>query len=99
MAEVHFSKKAVQDLADIWNYTLTEWSERQADKYYSTLIQACQEIATDRMKGKSYENIAENIRGLLIFRHIILFKRISTTEILVVRILHAQMDLKSKEFE
>lgn len=99
MAEVHFSKKAVQDLADIWNYTLTEWSERQADKYYSTLIQACQEIATNKKKGKSYENIAENIRGLLIFRHIILFKRISTTEILVVRILHAQMDLKSKEFE
>ena len=99
MAEVHFSKKAVQDLADIWNYTLTEWSERQADKYYSTLIQACQEIATNKKKGKSYENIAENIRGLLIFRHIILFKRISTTEILVVRILHAQMGLKSKEFE
>ena len=99
MAEVHFSKKVVQDLADIWNYTLTEWSERQADKYYSTLIQACQEIATNKKKGKSYENIAENIRGLLIFRHIILFKRISTTEILVVRILHAQMDLKSKEFE
>ena len=99
MAEVHFSKKAVQDLADIWNYTLTEWSERQVDKYYSTLIQACQEIATNKKKGKSYENIAENIRGLLIFRHIILFKRISKTEILVVRILHAQMDLKSKEFE
>ena len=99
MAKVHFSKKAVQDLADIWDYTLTEWSERQADKYYTMLIQACQEIATNKKKGKSHENIAENIRGLLIFRHIILFKRISTSEILIVRILHAQIDLKSKEIK
>jgi toxin ParE1/3/4 len=99
MAKVHFSKKAVQDLADIWDYTLTDWSERQADKYYTTLIQACQEIATDSKKGKSYDNVAENIRGFLIFRHIILFKRISTSEILIVRILHAQMDLKSKEIK
>ena len=99
MAKVHFSKRAVQDLADIWEYTFDEWSERQADKYYSILIQASQEIAADSKKGKSYEEVAENVRGFLIYRHIILFKRISASEVLIVRILHSQMDLKSKEFE
>ena len=99
MAKVHFTKKAVQDLEEIWDYTLTEWSERQADKYYATLIQACQEIANDSKKGKSFDNVAENLRGFIIFRHIILFKRISTSEILIVRILHAQMDLKSQEIQ
>ena len=99
MAKVHYSKKAVDDLANIWDYTYDEWSERQADKYYMILIRACQEIALDSKKGKPYEEVAEGIRGFLIYRHIILFKRLTATDILVIRILHAQMDLKSKELE
>jgi plasmid stabilization system protein ParE len=63
------------------------------------LIQACQEIAADTKKSKPYEEVAEGIQGFLIYRHIILFKRHTATEILVIRILHAQMDLKSKELE
>ena len=99
MAKVHYSKRAVEDLANIWDYTYDEWSERQADKYYMILIQACREIATDSKKGKPYEEVAEGIHGFLIYRHIILFKRLTATDILVIRILHAQMDLKSKELE
>ena len=99
MAKVHYSKRAVDDLANIWNYTCDEWSERQADKYYMILIQACQEIASDSKKSKPYEEVAEGIQGFLIYRHIILFKRFAAAEILVIRILHAQMDLKSKELE
>jgi toxin ParE1/3/4 len=99
MAKVNYSKRAVEDLANIWDYTYDEWSERQADKYYMILIQACQEIATDTKKGKPYEDVAEGIQGFLIHRHIILFKRLTAAEILVIRILHSQMDLKSKELE
>ena len=99
MAKVHYSKKAVDDLANIWDYTYDEWSERQADKYYMILIQACQEIALNSKKGKPYEEVAEGIRGFLNYRHIILFKRLAAAEILVIRILHAQMDLKNKELE
>ena len=47
MAKVNYSKRAVEDLANIWDFTHDEWSERQADKYYMILIQACQEIAAD----------------------------------------------------
>ena len=99
MAKVHYSKRAVEDLANIWDYTYDEWSERQADKYYMILNQACQEIALDSKKGKPYEEVAEGIHGLLTYRHIILFKRLKAAEILVIRILHAQMDIKSKELE
>ena len=99
MAKVHYSKRAVEDLANIWDYTYDEWSERQADKYYMILIQACQEIASDSKKGNPYEEVAEGIHGFLFYRHIILFKRLAAGEILVIRILHAQMDLKSKLLE
>ena len=99
MAKVNYSKRAVEDLANIQNYTYDEWSERQADKYNMILIQACQEIAADTKKGKPYEEVAEGVHGFLIYRHIILIKRLTTVEILVVHILHAQMNLKSKELK
>lgn len=31
MAEIRFTRKAVEDLSDIWNYTTDKWSEQQAD--------------------------------------------------------------------
>ena len=33
MANYSLTKKAVQDLKQIWNYTYDNWSESQADKY------------------------------------------------------------------
>ena len=35
MAKFHLTNKAVEDLAQIWNYTYDEWSENQADRYYN----------------------------------------------------------------
>ena len=99
MAKVNYSKRAVEDLANIQNYTYDEWSERQADKYNMILIQACQEIAADTKKGKPYEEVAEGVHGFLIYRQITLIKRLTTAEILVFHILHAQMNLKSKELK
>ena len=34
MASFHLTNKAVEDLAEIWNYTIDKWSENQADHYY-----------------------------------------------------------------
>ena len=45
MANFRFTKKAIDDLSEIWNYTFYKWSENQADKYYKMLIENCKEIA------------------------------------------------------
>lgn len=45
MAKFHLSNKAVDDLDNIWQYTLETWSENQADAYYHDLLAACQNIA------------------------------------------------------
>ncbi|MEI6021854.1 MAG: type II toxin-antitoxin system RelE/ParE family toxin, partial [Bacteroidota bacterium] len=34
MVKYHFTNKAIEDLTEIWQYTVEEWSEKQADKYY-----------------------------------------------------------------
>ena len=32
------SRKAIEDLENIWLYTLEKWSEKQADRYYGLII-------------------------------------------------------------
>jgi toxin ParE1/3/4 len=46
MGKFRFSNKAVLDLSAIWNYTYTNWSENQADKYYRMLIDTCQGLTS-----------------------------------------------------
>ena len=40
MVRYKFTNKAVEDLTKIWNYTVIEWSESQADIYYEMLIES-----------------------------------------------------------
>jgi toxin ParE1/3/4 len=96
MTKFYLTNKAVEDLADIWNYTLENWSERQADKYYDLLIMTCSTLANDPKMGKQYDILSEEILGYKIRKHIIFFQIISKREIEIVRILHGMMDLKSK---
>jgi toxin ParE1/3/4 len=96
MAELKFTNRAVEDLADIWNYTLETWSERQADRYYEMLVGSCREVAANPSCGRNYDQIASDIFGLLAGRHVVFYKIISPAEVLIVRILHASMDLKNR---
>ncbi|MEO8240653.1 MAG: type II toxin-antitoxin system RelE/ParE family toxin [Flavobacterium sp.] len=96
MAKYHLTNKAVEDLADIWNYTYEEWSEKQANKYYSLLLDSCQALAESPNKGKKYEIITDALLGYKSNEHIIFYRIITVSEIEVIRILHGMMDLKSK---
>lgn len=97
MAKLRFTKRAVDDLANIWEYTDATWSERQADKYYRLLIQACREVAKSPQKGKSYDQVDTGIMGYVAYRHIIFYHKISGQEIEILRILHGQMDIKNQD--
>lgn len=95
MAKYYLTNKAVEDLADIWDYTYHEWSENQADKYYLSLLGHCQEIANYPNLGKKYDIVASNLLGYRANKHIVFYQIISSSEIEIVRILHGMMDLKN----
>ena len=99
MAKYRLTNKTVSDLTHIWNYTFEKWSENQADRYYKMLIDICNDLANDPDSGKPYHFITENIFGFRAGRHIIFYRRIDDNEIEIVRILHEQMDLKSRMSE
>lgn len=96
MASVILRQAAINDLNNIWDYTLQEWSENQAEKYYNTIKLACIEIGKNPSIGKCYTEISKHLFGLKRGKHIIFYHLISENEIEVIRILHERMDLKSK---
>ncbi|WP_202702717.1 type II toxin-antitoxin system RelE/ParE family toxin [Flavobacterium sp. UGB4466] len=96
MAKYYLTNKAVEDLAEIWNYTFEEWSENKADTYYEQLLSSCQEVADDPGLGRKYDMVTEKLLGFKTNRHILFYRIISDSEIEIVRILHERMDLKSK---
>lgn len=96
MVSYILTNKALDDLSDIWNYTYEEWSETQADKYYTSLLDFCQDLAEDTRLAKKYPDIANDIFGGRIGKHIIFFRRPKPDRIEIARILHSSMDLKNR---
>ncbi len=95
MAKFYFTNKAVEDLGEIWNYTVKTWSANQAEIYYSLLIDSCQELANKPNQGKSYEVVEKNVLGFKTGQHVIFYRIVTEKEIEVVRILHGMMDMKN----
>jgi len=96
MANVILRQEAIDDLNAIWGYTFGKWSEQQADKYYSAIKFACEEIGKNPRIGKEYTRISRNLLGLKSGKHIIFYLLVSENEIEVIRILHERMDLKNR---
>ncbi len=96
MAKYKLTNKAVEDLSGIWDYTLDNWSEKQADKYYDFLLENCQDIANNPDLGKNYNGITKDLFGLKASRHIIFYRKLVDKPIEITRILHERMDLKDR---
>jgi len=96
MAKYQLTNKAVNDISEIWNYTADNWSEIQADTYYDLLLNTCQDLVDGKIMGKNYPEINSAISGYRAGQHILFYQTLSDKEILIVRILHVQMDLKNR---
>lgn len=97
MAELLFSNKAVEDLTNIWNHMVETWSEAQVDKYYTTLVDTCREIAdTPRPLGREYTEIRSGLFEYRTGRHIVFYRSAADDTVEIVRILHERMDLKHR---
>ena len=94
--QVKFTKKAIKDLSLIWNYTCDIWSEKQADKYYKSIIQDCKRIAEILKVGRQYPKVIKSLRSSRINKHIIFYRILNEREIEIERILHERMDLKER---
>jgi toxin ParE1/3/4 len=62
MPKIKFTNNAVNDLTDIWNYTVETWSESQADQYYNLILNACKALVNQPKYSKVYEEIYPELK-------------------------------------
>ena len=96
MAKFIFTNRALDDLIEIWDYTVEQWSENQAQTYYNLIMASCMDLANNPQLGRSYNIISQNLLGYKCGEHIIFYQEIVKDEIEIARVLHGMMDLKSK---
>ena len=95
MAKLILKQEAINDLTNIWEYTVETWSENQANRYYEAIKQACLDISQNPGQGRKYLEISKNLLGYRINKHII-FYHVVSDEVEVIRILHEKMDLRNQ---
>jgi len=96
MASYRFTKRALIDLVEIWDYTVEEWSQNQAEKYYNLIMASCLDLTNNPQLGKAYDVLIKNVLGYKCGQHIIFYRETQKNEIEIERVLHGMMDLKSK---
>ena len=93
--KIIFHEKAVIDLEEIWFYTLTTWSEEQADRYHLLITKEIQFLSGKPTTGNTIGHIRKEYRSSKVKSHYI-FYRFTQKEIEIVRILHENMDIPNR---
>jgi len=87
------SQQAIEDLENIWFYTLKKWSRTQADRYYNLIIEEIEFVADNFMTGKSAEQTRKNYQVTKVKSHLIFYRKTENNIIEIIRILHERMDI------
>lgn len=92
MAEYHLTPAAERDLETIWIHTRQQWGVEQANRYIDILTEAFAELAQSPKIAPACDHVRPGYRRRNVEWHMIYF-RITTYGIAVVRILHDRMDV------
>ncbi|MDP1817150.1 MAG: type II toxin-antitoxin system RelE/ParE family toxin [Leadbetterella sp.] len=96
MHNYYISKKALEDLENIWEYTDKQWSRQQANLYLEIIFAAIELISEDPLKNKEYTKLKRKYRASRVKSHVIFYLLTDTRIIEIIRILHKSMDLNDK---
>ena len=91
MLSLSITPKAESDLTDIWLYTCDIWDADQADHYLDQLVIGMNQLITYPLLGVDYTHVLTGYRRLQVEHHSVYY-RVLATEVLVVRVLHEEMD-------
>jgi toxin ParE1/3/4 len=93
MTKYVLSPRAKADISEIWDYTVERWGIRQAEIYAIQLKSAIETLASHPYEGQTCDEIRTGYRKYPSGSHI-LFYRLTSAGIDVVRILHQRMDFE-----
>lgn len=87
MRTYRLGPKGTSDLAEIFDYTVDNWGEEQADNYAEELARCFQLLADSPGLGRACDLIHPGIRRFELGKHVIFYKP-DRHGIIVSRILH-----------
>ena len=90
--KIELTLKAQNDLSDIWDYTCEQWSIAQAEKYIRNIWKAIESLKSPCNPSQNISFVRAGYRKLQPGSHVIFFK-LSSESITVIRVLHQQMDI------
>ena len=91
------SEKAVEDIENIWLYTVETWSVEQADRYYNLLFDEIEYITEHPLFGRSADHIRKNYRCTMVKSHLIFYKyKKMENKVEIIRILHQSMEVEER---
>lgn len=89
------SQLAIDDIDSIWEFTVQNWSIKQAEKYYKSIIGTIKLICKNPEIGNSISEVKENHKRKNVGSHMILYK-LQNDVIYIDRILHQRMDIDTQ---
>ncbi len=92
MAGYVLSPAARADLESIWDYTVMNWGEAQAEEYTRNIQVACEALSTGRLVSQSAEDVRAGYRKVRVGSHVMFF-RTQAGDAEIIRILHQSMDV------
>ncbi len=98
MLRLTVTPKAESDLTGIWIYTCEEWGVDQADSYLDQLDAGMNQLINHPSLGANYAHVLAGYRRLHIEHHAVYYQ-VLESEVLVVRVLHEEMDAPQRLLE
>ena len=90
---LRFSRLALEDLALIHDYSLSEWGEALAVKYVNALWDALEEVSGDPARWRLRPDIHPGCRARVCGSHLIIY-RVRDARVEIGRVLHGAMNLR-----
>ncbi|MCK7546269.1 type II toxin-antitoxin system RelE/ParE family toxin [Marinobacter bryozoorum] len=91
MLKLNITPKAESDLIGIWMYTCEEWGVEQADTYLDQLETGMKQLVNHPSLGTNYAHVFPGYRRLQVAHHAVFYQLLESA-VLVVRVLHEDMD-------
>lgn len=91
--KIRLAQSAKRDLEAIWEYTVQEWGEEQAEKYIGLIEKGLSQLLDNPYLGKPRSDIKEGYRALQVEKHLV-FYRLAEEDLNVIGVVHVRMDAK-----
>ena len=91
------SEKAIEDIENIWCYTMKNWSVQQADRYYQLIFDEIEHIAKYPLSGKNCSSIRKDYCCSKVKSHLIFYKYKKDENLIeIIRVLHQNMNIDER---